>query len=87
MLNKEIKNKVIEKFAKSAKDTGSSEVQIGILTERINDISEHLKNYPKDYHSRRGLLMLVGKRKKFLNYLKKNDVQSLNNIKSLINVK
>ena len=87
MLNKEMKSKIIEKFAKSGKDTGSSEVQIGIITERIKYIAGHLKTFPKDNHSRMGLLKLVGKRKTFLKYLKKNDVQSYNNMKSLINVK
>ncbi len=64
------KKKVISKFAKHTKDTGSAEVQIAILTERINMLTEHLQEHKKDNHSRRGLLLMVGKRRKLLNYLK-----------------
>jgi len=84
MLDKENKNKIIKKFAKSEKDTGSCEVQIGVLTERIRQVSEHLKNFPKDHHSRRGLIKMVGKRKSFLNYLKKNDVVGFKKVKDLL---
>lgn len=72
MLNKEIKIKLIEAFGKSPKDVGSCEVQIALFSERIRQISEHLKKAPKDFHSQRGLMLLVGKRRTFLNYLKKN---------------
>jgi small subunit ribosomal protein S15 len=65
----------IAKFGKSASDTGSPEVQIALLTDRINHLTEHLKIHKKDHHSRRGLLMLVGKRRRFLDYLKDNDVE------------
>jgi small subunit ribosomal protein S15 len=64
------KKKVIVQFAKHQKDTGSAQVQIAILTKRINELTEHLKEHRKDNHSRRGLLLMVGKRRKLLNYLK-----------------
>ncbi len=64
------KKKVMATFAKHDKDTGSAQVQIAILTKRINELTEHLKEHKKDNHSRRGLLLMVGKRRKLLNYLK-----------------
>ena len=67
---KDQKKQVITKFAKHQKDTGSAQVQIAILTTRINELTEHLKEHKKDNHSRRGLLLMVGKRRKLLNYLK-----------------
>ena len=75
-LTKEVKAKLIKDFAKSENDTGSTEVQIAILTEEINALTEHLKEHTHDYHSRRGLLRKVGQRKSLLNYLAKNDVNS-----------
>ena len=74
MLLKEEKQKIITDYAVHEGDTGSPEVQIAILTKRINQLTEHLKKNPKDNHSRRGLFMMVGKRRKFLNYLMKNDI-------------
>ena len=68
------KGDTIAKFRKHDTDTGSPEVQIALLTDRINHLTEHLKVHKKDHHSRRGLLMLVGKRRRFLDYLKNNDV-------------
>jgi small subunit ribosomal protein S15 len=65
----------ITRFGKNAEDTGSAEVQIALLTDRINHLTEHLKKHKKDHHSRRGLLMLVGKRRRFLDYLKTNDIE------------
>ena len=73
-LTKDKKTKIIKEFARDAKDTGSPEVQIAILTEEINKLTEHLKNNKQDKHSKRGLLMKVGKRRSLLNYLLKNDV-------------
>jgi len=73
-LVKEEKKKVINKFKIHENDTGSSEVQIAILTEKINRLNEHLKLNKKDHHSRRGLVMMVGKRKRLLGYLKNNDI-------------
>ena len=69
------KRELTEKFGKSAEDTGSTEVQIAMLTERINHLTEHLRAHRKDHHSRRGLLMLVGKRRRFLNYLQRSNVE------------
>ncbi len=73
-LTKERKDEIVKKFAKTANDTGSAEVQIAILTEEINVLTDHLKEHIHDYHSRRGLLMKVGKRRSLLNYLGKKDV-------------
>ena len=75
-LTKEEKEAIIKDFAKNEKDTGSSEVQIAILTKEINDLTEHLKTHIHDYHSRRGLLKKVGQRKNMLQYLAKKDIQS-----------
>ena len=75
-LTKDEKQKLIEEFAKSEKDTGSAEVQIAILTQEINDLTEHLKVHIHDYHSRRGLLKKVGQRRNMLQYLAKKDIQS-----------
>lgn len=72
-MKREHKKKVITKHALHAKDTGSHKVQVAILTERIGELSKHLETHPKDNHSRRGLLMMVGKRRKLLNYLKNAD--------------
>lgn len=73
-LVKDEKKKVIEKFKIHENDTGSSEVQIAILTKNINNLNEHLKINKKDHHSRRGLVIMVGKRKRLLEYLKNNDM-------------
>jgi len=74
-LTKEVKSKIIKKYARDEKDTGSPEVQIAILTEEINALTEHLKNNKQDKHSKRGLLIKVGKRRSLLNYLLKTDVK------------
>ncbi len=74
MISKEQKAQIIEKYKRDEKDTGSPEVQIAILTERINELTEHLKVHKKDNHSRRGLLKMVGKRRNLLNYLAKKDI-------------
>ena len=73
-LAKNVKADIIKKYAKNEKDTGSSEVQIAILTEEIKTLTEHLKAHPHDFHSRRGLLKKVGQRRSLLNYLVKTDV-------------
>jgi small subunit ribosomal protein S15 len=75
-MKREVKKKVITKHAKHEKDTGSAQVQIAILTERINELTDHLKEHKKDNHSRRGLLAMVGKRRKLLNYLKSKNADS-----------
>jgi small subunit ribosomal protein S15 len=69
------KRELVEKFGDSPTDTGKTEVQIALLTERINDLTEHLRTHRKDHHSRRGLLMLVGRRRRFLNYLQSSDLE------------
>lgn len=75
MIAKETKQSVINTYKRHDSDTGSPEVQIAILTERINALTEHLKNNKNDHHSRRGLLQMVGKRKNLLNYLIKVDIE------------
>jgi len=74
-LAKQTKAEVIKKYAKTAKDTGSAEVQIALLTQRINSLTEHMKQHKHDMGSRRGLLLLVSQRRRQLNYLKKADVK------------
>ena len=74
-LTKEKKTSIIEKYRLDENDTGSVEVQVALLTERINDLNEHLKVHKHDYHSNRGLLKMVGQRKSLLSYLAKEDVQ------------
>ena len=74
-LTKDEKTSIINEFKTFDNDTGSVEVQVALLTERINDLNEHLKTHKHDYHSNRGLLKMVGQRKSLLNYLAKNDVQ------------
>ena len=74
MLTKEQKNELIRTYGKNEHDSGSTEVQIALLTARIVYLTEHFKQHPKDFHSRRGLLRLVGRRRNFLNYLKAENV-------------
>lgn len=73
VLTNKDKKKIIDKFKIHDKDTGSSKVQIALLTKRINDLTGHFKIHPKDHHSRRGLLKMVGQRRRFLNYIKRRD--------------
>ena len=75
MLQKETKTARIETYKINERDTGSPEVQVAILTERINTLTEHLKKNPKDFHSQRGLSQMVGHRKNLLNYLAKKDIE------------
>jgi small subunit ribosomal protein S15 len=77
---KEEKQAVIERHRKHERDTGSAEVQIALYTERINHLTEHLRTHPKDKHSRRGLLLLVGRRRRLLDYLKNKDIERYRNI-------
>ena len=79
-LSSEEKAKIVKEFGKNAKDTGSIEVQIAILTREINDLTEHLKVHKHDYHSKRGLLMKVGQRRSKLNYLMKNDINKYRDV-------
>ena len=73
VLTNKDKKKIIDKFRIHDKDTGSSKVQIALLTKRINDLTGHFKIHPKDHHSRRGLLKMVGQRRRFLSYIKRRD--------------
>ena len=75
MLHRTVKAEIVSKFGRHEGDTGSPEVQISLLTERINVLTEHFKSNKNDHHSRRGLLMLVGRRRRLLDYLKDNDIQ------------
>ncbi|MGB0093996.1 MAG: 30S ribosomal protein S15 [Solirubrobacteraceae bacterium] len=74
-LTKERKQELVDKFGDGATDTGKAEVQIAMLTDRINHLTDHLRTHSKDHHSRRGLLMLVGRRRRFLNYLQRTDLE------------
>ncbi|MCK9573284.1 MAG: 30S ribosomal protein S15 [Candidatus Omnitrophica bacterium] len=87
MLAKNKKKKLIEKFKEHPQDTGSASVQIALLTERINYLTDHLKKHKKDFHSRRGLLMLVGRRRRLLTYLKKKDPQSYSGVAKELKLK
>ncbi len=71
----EQKNQIIQEYKTHEGDTGSPEVQIALLTARINQLTEHLRTHPKDFHSRRGLLMMVGQRRRLLNYLSNKDIE------------
>jgi small subunit ribosomal protein S15 len=73
-LTKEAKNEVMSRFAKHDGDTGSPEVQVALLTARINELTEHLREHKKDHHSRRGLLMMVGQRRRLLTYLRRRNI-------------
>jgi len=75
MITKEIKQGIIEEYKTHDGDTGSPEVQVAVLTYRINDLNEHLKIHKKDHHSRRGLLKMVGQRRNLLNYLREKDIE------------
>ena len=75
-LTKEVKNELIKTYQLHEKDTGSVEVQVAMLTTRINDLTEHLRLRKKDHHSRLGLLKMVGRRRRLLNYLKKTDLEA-----------
>ena len=82
MITKEQKAELVKKYGKSDTDTGSAEVQVAILSARIKELTEHMKSHQKDFHTRRGLLMLVGKRRRLLSYI--NDIENYRNlIKSL----
>ena len=80
MITKEKKTEIINQYARKPGDTGSPEVQVAVLTERIQELTEHLKANPKDHHSRRGLLKMVGKRRGLLDYLKKIDIERYRSI-------
>jgi small subunit ribosomal protein S15 len=75
-LTTERKTEIITRFGDTPEDTGNTKVQIALLTARINDLTEHLRTHRKDHHSRRGLLMLVGKRRRLLNYMQRHDLDA-----------
>lgn len=86
-LDKEVKKEIINNFKIHAQDTGSASVQIALLTERINRLTEHFKEHPKDFGSRRGLLILVGRRRRLLEYLKKKDSKRYKELIEKLNLK
>ena len=87
MLTKKRKVELVKKFGKNTADTGSTEVQVALLTERINSLTDHLRKQPKDFSSRRGLLKLVGQRRNFMNYLKKRNSESHNTVSKQLNIR
>ena len=86
-LSKDNKAAIVSEFARGKGDTGSVEVQVALLTERINTLTEHMKEHKHDYHTNRGLLMLVGKRKSLLDYLKREDVQRYRELIEKLNLR
>ena len=86
-MTKERKQEIINTYKRTENDTGSSEVQIALLTERINELTEHLKVHKKDNHSRRGLLQMVGKRRNLLNYLAKKDLNKYREVVEKLNLR
>ena len=86
-VTKERKAELIKEFGKSEKNSGSTEAQIAVLTERINDLTEHLKVHIHDYHSKRGLQMMVGKRRSLLDYLKAKEVEAYRDLIAKLNIR
>jgi len=87
VLPKEEKTTIIDEYRTHDGDTGSAEVQVALLTARINQLTEHLKEHRKDHHSRRGLLMMVGQRRRLLNYLSKKDIERYRSIVSRLGLR
>ena len=87
MLTKESKQEIVKKFGKGDADTGSIEVQIALLTERIKYLTEHFKSHAKDFHSRRGMLKIVGNRRRLLDYVKKRDIERYRAILKELNIR
>lgn len=87
MITKEQKADIVKRFGKDENDTGSTEVQIALLTARINDLNEHFKVHKKDHHSRRGLLKMVGLRRRLLDYLKKEDINKYRELIKELNLR
>lgn len=86
-MEKERKNEIIEQYKLHEGDTGSPEVQVALLTERINHLTEHFKVHKKDHHSRRGLYMMIGQRRALLNYLKKKDIERYRAVIASLNLR
>lgn len=87
VVEKEVKARAMENVRKHEKDTGSAEVQIALLTERINSLAAHFETHKKDHHSRRGLLTMIGRRRKLLDYLRKSDFASYKQILKKLNLR
>ncbi|HBY20427.1 MAG TPA: 30S ribosomal protein S15 [Clostridiales bacterium] len=87
MMTKERKQEIVAEFGKTATDTGSPEVQVALLTERINQLTAHLKDHMKDHHSRRGLLKMVGKRRRLQNYIKAQDIEKYRELNKRLNLR
>lgn len=87
MIDKDAKSRAIEKVRKHERDTGSAEVQVSILTERINSLTEHFNVHKKDHHSRKGLLKMIGRRRKLLDYLRKEDFASYKQLLKKLNLR
>lgn len=87
MINKDKKQGIIKEFARSEADTGSTEVQVAILTARIKELTEHLKSNNNDNHSRRGLIKMVNQRKKLLNYLERKDLEGARTLKAKLGIR
>jgi small subunit ribosomal protein S15 len=86
-MTKEEKQEIVKKFGKSENDSGRSEVQIALLTKRINDLTDHFSTHKKDHHSRRGLMMMVGKRRRLLDYLTAKDIERYRVIIKELNIR
>ncbi len=86
-MTKEEKQEIVKKFGKSESDSGRSEVQIALLTKRINDLTDHFNTHKKDHHSRRGLMMMVGKRRRLLDYLTAKDIERYRVIIKELNIR
>ena len=87
MLAKEVKAEIVKKFGKSDKDSGTAEVQIALLTERINNLTSHFEDHKKDHASRRGLMQMVGKRRRLLDYLMEKDITRYRTIIKELNIR
>lgn len=87
MLTKDSKKEIVKKYGKGDVDTGSVEVQIALLTERIKYLTEHFKSHAKDFHSRRGLLKIVGNRRRLLDYVKRKDIERYREIIKKLNIR
>ena len=86
-MTKERKQEILSTYAKHEGDTGSTEVQVALLTERINELTEHLRTHKKDEHSRRGLLIMVGKRKRLLTYLENTNIEACRELKAKLSIR
>jgi small subunit ribosomal protein S15 len=86
-MTKEEKQEIVRKYGSSDKDSGKSEVQIALLTKRINDLTDHFNAHKKDHHSRRGLMMMVGKRRRLLDYLMNKDIERYRSIIKELNIR